>query len=395
MTVIIAARKSQRQAAQRALAEKREALRRKQKERMAAAGAPAEQLDELVDEQRELEADEAREREALEVALDEEELQAVEAQKTVMLEELARADADDDGSALRRSLNDDMAKTKEELARTKERKRTELDARLAAKRKKTGEKQTAMLIAAEPEAAASLAENSTLATTPLGAELDAERTALDRESAHIGQGAEDDSGNLMGEAAKDTRTSLALRQARRAKAKKALEDRRTKMKDRQAAELEEAGVSKTTVEEALAERAQIEEEADAEREKLEQDMDAAEQAAVDAEKDALVEGLANEDEKGRAKLAEQYAVEAKASGERVAAERAQKRAALNERLAKRKLSAQRKQAEKMEQEAPAARSFALSTLRYPFVWGKGVLHGYSSSGVSSFANVRASRHGIR
>ena len=46
-------------------------------------------------------------------------------------------------------------------------------------------------------------------------------------------------------------------------------------------------------------------------------------------------------------------------------------------------------------------SFALSTLRYPFVWGKGVLNGYSSKCVSlwdslmfgrlamGFANVRA------
>ena len=52
-------------------------------------------------------------------------------------------------------------------------------------------------------------------------------------------------------------------------------------------------------------------------------------------------------------------------------------------------------------------SFALSTLRYTFVWGKGVINRYSSTRVSlwdslmfgrlamGFANVRASRYGIR
>ena len=41
-------------------------------------------------------------------------------------------------------------------------------------------------------------------------------------------------------------------------------------------------------------------------------------------------------------------------------------------------------------------SSALSTRRYPFVWRKGVLNGYSSTRVAvGFANVRASRYGIR
>ena len=55
----------------------------------------------------------------------------------------------------------------------------------------------------------------------------------------------------------------------------------------------------------------------------------------------------------------------------------------------------------------AGPSFALSTLRCPFVWMKGVLNGYSSTRVSlldslmfgrlamGFATVRASRYGIR